>query len=436
MDRENLASQLYDTLGKIGTRRRSIKPLVLEEYPLLFGCPKVYGGATSQDKSLLAEDAYSALLEAIEAIPDRTDRLVAEGILAIGPFEGKGVNERIREIEATSQIGCSADSYKRRRPRVLRAIVQFLMRETVKSSFNHVQPDTRSTVIADTSALNVVARVTSELHYRALTTLFVADFASQVQKSASGNLESLGALAGYRQGKTDVWHACSEALFPIYLDFVAETRYCLRTYRKEILDTLSRSELADLAKLCRTCAACGPVALYDLTDDEYDWYMERLWGNALPQRGVDYKLSLPPGYEFYDDRKISFESPLPGLYVTAWLPWYEANSTVSPEFAYRRPFAEDPPSGFADNAPVSAIELMVAKTSAIYELIGSRFGLELPLRALARRQAERDIVNYYTVDDWLPLFRGKSLKVHVEEFLDEKATELAKPELVWFDSTC
>ena len=428
MDREDLAIQLYDTLTEIGTKRRSIQPWVLEDFPLLFKCPQVFERAISQTKPVLAEAANSALLEAIKAIPDQKDKLIAEGVLAVGRFEGKEVNERIREIDATPHIGSSTDGYKRRRPRVLRAIAQFLIRETVNSSLRRTQAaDTGSRLVwVDMPALNTIARVSSELHYHALTALFVSEFDRQVQENAQDV---------YRQGRMEVWYSCSEALFPIYLDFVAVTRYCLREYKNEMLDSLSSIELADLEKLSRTCAACGPVALYDLTDNEYDWYMERLWGNALPQHGFDFEFKLPPGHEFYDHRKISFKSPLPKLYVTAWLPWYEANMTMSLELTYR-PFAliADAVKGFADEAPASAIELIVAKTSAIYELIGSRFELESPFRAISRRQAEKDIAHHYIVDEWLPLFSGKSLKAHAEEFLSEKATELAKPEIVWFSN--
>ncbi|MBS1883590.1 MAG: hypothetical protein JSS97_11620 [Actinobacteria bacterium] len=411
-DRKALEDKLYDALTEIGTKRKSIHPSVLEDYDLLLECPQVSGRLNSRDRARIARVAHTALREVVSTFPDRTDQLVGEAILAVGRFEGESVDERKRLVEETEITGCSKDGYKRRRPKVLRAIVRSLLKPLPEEqNFTPDGPNRSAHVTVGEFTPDWLAHVAIGLHYHITGAGFVAAFDHHVQRYQQAHSDYTPRYPVYRPDRINVWYACSERIFSAYIDLCARTVAIVTQDPGKLADVLPEPVCVELVTLLWECACCGPLDISGITVNAFLIYLFGDWGtNVLPRPALDRELA--------DTSPIRgrWESPFPDFYVNSWMPWYEAQLERPPDTFHR---LRGHCSIRANPAPsVSKLEEMAAKSGAVYTLLNRAGSLALPFRTRARQSTLKDIVNCYALDEWLPLFDGKSIREHAALYLD------------------
>lgn len=121
----SIAQRVRTELQHLGTKARSIRDAALADCEALFEADNVKGRFTpraTQNERIKA--AHDALLGAIGDQPTSDDRLIAEAILAAGRFEGLIVEQRKELLEQENHI--SKDVFKKRRPVVMEALVDYL----------------------------------------------------------------------------------------------------------------------------------------------------------------------------------------------------------------------------------------------------------------------------------------------------------------------
>ncbi len=386
---------LYLELGDIGTKEKSIEPPALEKekYAHLLRCREVQrrvrpGASITQ----LAQQASLALKDAISNIPGPTNKLVAEAVLgATDQFEGLLIKQR-KEIVAKHPNGCSEESYKRRRKRVLLDIIRFLERQTLDvpilsapygPTVTETETNTADRDPVD-SALWALAANASQLHYAGLASFFVSKFSS---KLAANRVHYLG------------WHryASAESTFEFYWLLYIGWYRPLTLY--EPLDPLSRESIAikrsidthqTLAFLLQTIVEQSPFNYsHDLLLHQHGG---GIGGIAMSESG-----------EIRD------------LYATVWLPWF------SKSINHR------------DSTAPSALEIITAKSGAIALIIGNQVGFgDYPALSTARTMAHHSIAHHFNFDEWTPIVDGKSLRQHADAYFDSASTELANSDIVWY----
>jgi hypothetical protein len=375
------ADTLYDLLGEIGTKRKSIQPHVLIDYPLLFRCPQiarhVRRDATDADRS---HAAFSALKAAFLAIPSPTDRLVAEAILATGRFQGMPVDERKREVAKTKQIGCTENSYKHRRERVLREVCGFLLTESVGPIRSTASPE-NATDTPRKGAPLALAEVSADLHFRALAALFLIHIDNKLVEGRP-----------YRESKWQAWSECSEHFLIAFAHLVANL-YPLQepsSKSERTAEKLSQLEVVlppvavdTFLSLYRSLIADGPP-FRKHTADEFNAYVD--------------------GYFFINELKVYAE----------WNRWYGD------------PFRNIPAAGYSDSSPWTLqVERIAAKAARMERLISEHVNPEIAATVLPRRRAKKALAYYFDIDENLPIIHGRSLREWIDSFFDAMRSNLA-----------
>lgn len=379
---------LYQALTHIGTRRKSIKPGVLREYEVLLGCPQVRSRAGAQSgPDELAEAAARALIEAIELLPDDTDRLVAEAILAVGRFEGKSVGRRKEQVNETPEIGCSPNAFKHRRKRVLTELVRYLFRERTayvpepEVALAEAEQDPASKGSMGLRWLNRVAVLAAELKFRAFTARFVAQMHYEFDRRHP-----------YRFPETPetIWNECSKQLFRAYVEFIAGLRYAisspeLRPLPAAILTHLPQRTFDELTDLLERTVLAGPsLARYTET--------LTLYANG----------HLGPSDEWVER-----------IFWQEWNPWFYAEVVRHKASRYR--WSMQVPAAAAlieedEHSRPLGVEVLAGQATEVESLIRPHTEYLTPVAANSRRRAMKAISFYFDFDEWLPALNGQSLR--------------------------
>ncbi len=164
-------AQLRDELERIGTYKRSIDAAGLASCETLLGCQRVatrlgtLGSSTSPELV-----AHQALQDAIASVRSN-DLPIAQAVLAVTPaFEHKTVEQRKETLNNQHHI--SPDAYKHRRPSVVDAIVDFLMKPEPSRA-----PQTATTYQQALGDIHCVVDDTVQFLYHCLGYLFICDVA-------------------------------------------------------------------------------------------------------------------------------------------------------------------------------------------------------------------------------------------------------------------
>lgn len=202
---------LLQELGDVGRNDKSIQPSALERHRILLDCPavesRVTPNASDADRARVTEQA---IRDAIAALPTPLERLVGKAILGVGDkFEGFTVNERIRTLDEL-KTGCTPDTFKRRRPKVLKQIAKYLEQP-------HVRPGTRLITLAShQTVIKSVECVTTDVmrlsyYLQAYRLVLLLDEKLAEVKDPPYN-QDRSALTG--------------EIYKVYLDLVLSAGYC------------------------------------------------------------------------------------------------------------------------------------------------------------------------------------------------------------------
>jgi len=395
------SDDLYDLLGVIGTKNMSIQPFILEQYPRLFTCPQVYlrvhGEATPVQ---LAEAAYQAITEAISMRPAKTDELIAAAILGADRFEGLTVGECLTKLGNLPQ-GCSQDTYKKNRKRVLQDVVAFLMRDDAPrvqalpvSPFENDEPDDSSH-----GCLVELLAANAGLYYAGLTSLFLHHFSSRL------------AQGGYRRYVgVDACDGFASYLFDAYANFYVASYAVMRSSvyaRPDLLSHINRSALDRLVGLVHSAETHDPFTAADDGVSPENACEQPL---LLGWTGLHYRLMF-----WYCARRTlrggkARATMINEMYELAWRPWYYHQLGVDVFWGISR--------GIDGATQPSQIEALTEIGREAYSTVSGYIDFEQPFLTTAHRRASKTIAYHFEVDDWLPAIEGRSLREHVDSFFE------------------
>lgn len=406
-----LEEELYAALTEIGTKRKSVRPSVLENYADLFrNTPRVkhqlLPGASDNEVAVAAK---TAIMTVLADIADSTDRLMGEAVLAVGQFEGKRVEDRKEIIEAAVH---SPHTYKHKRKPVLATIVGALARkEPPPPRLPEPQVITSSPKVAGIWWLRRLGLACAELQFRGLSSLFVAHFHYVLEESETPFLT-------YRYPDSFViWDECARHLFDGFAQFLAEFESALaaNSYNDpiygehfpliEIEDQLPEFGIRSLADLYRSALGSGPKL-----------------GEIKQGLVVAHGKSANPGRLVFLFREV-FEK--------VWLPWYYKQVVrLKPDTSPKLRIPAPADIILDGTGSLSGVEQLVATAAAAERFIQAHVSYGVPVVAEARRRAHKTLAHYYDFDEWLPVIRNTSLQQHIDMYFDRKLAELAKSDIV------
>ncbi len=246
---------LLKELEAIGRVQRSMKPAALEACTTLLGCPQVLARVSHEPTSgQLLDAAHAALKAAIAAAQTKDDQLVAQAILAAtDEFAGKIVDERKRLLDET--YGISLDTFRRRRPVVLKTLVAYLTDPGAAESTPRLT-EYRQALRDITCLAEDAARLSSE--WRGY--LFICKF-NQELTHADCWPHTFSAKASWM---------VTDALYKPTLDLMLTAAYCFDnapySQRARIAKSLPAEVLTVFPEAVEEIWACGPLGHHDRAD--------------------------------------------------------------------------------------------------------------------------------------------------------------------------
>jgi hypothetical protein len=383
--------RLYVALGEIGTVHKTIDASVLARYQVILDAPAVrrlaYAGA---DDSTLAAIAQRVLMRIISELPVATDRRVGEAILAVGDFRGLLINDRKRHLDGLPD-GCSPDSFKRRRKRVLEDICLRLLRPTMEQAIEMGIEPGNSRDDHRTQALKAIARYSAEFYADGVGTMI--SYSLTVKRDA---------LADKRSGAGDallaVWREWPVRLFYSFGLF-ARVVPRLLDYPRDSAEDETVTRTATLHHEAMLLAPFAPqsaeLATVEQAASEYD--MGLVVVNRTSHAAAD-------------------------LLAPVWVTWYHQQLKDSFEAT-------------ASHTPELVVLLHKAAV-IVREASDSDNESATPSPLLAARQrAHRALSQFHDVDGSVPLADGLSLREHTDQLFDQTDAILAKEPLMWDNVT-
>lgn len=404
--------ELAALLGEIGTKRRSIAPVILEEETYakrLRACSYIAVRVPpSASNGTVAVVANSAIRTAVKNLPSPTDRLVAEAALGVGEFEGFLLKERRRDVAATADIGCDENSFRRRRERLLPFIARYLLKEDAPvrrgSSRNVTSASATPTEAKATRYLGDLADEAVNLHYHCLGLMFLTQYHYLPRHLPPEN--------NYRRYRRhDFVHLIWEELAMVlltravipYHDALSALQYHLTNHgfaeTEAVLTREDHHQVRDLIELVRTMLPfdSDPMRLLVLNKE---------------------------GYISED------EANLPEIFSNTWKPWFY-RALFEPNDRWWRGIGL-PSEIVTDSLTPPPIEVLAARSGALGRAITRHLSIPRPIVSDARRRVRKLMSYVFEPDEFEPLYDGRSLRDLLDSFLDEQGVLLADSSIVWY----
>lgn len=359
--------QLYDTLGAIGTKEKTLLPLVLEKYPVLLRAPEVRRRAgASATPSQLGRAAQEALLAAISAIPVPRDRLVAEAALCSTTiFEGKSVNERKGILDEPSSLGVSDNQYRRARERVLKNIVHYLLLPDDTSVTPGLQERTpKLSTDPVVGSLQAFSAKAAHMHFLGLGSLFMGSIQDELIGAGLVNYDP-----------------------PAIND------------RPLFNPGASIQATSDLALVYAECAPHVPALL-----TEPNSLSPPLSSEAAAQL-VDYILTLRRLGPYDESPDLDPEDFNPEDFALKFFTDWQAFNSA----AVNQP----------DSDERQTYEQIIRVSGEAAQLISRYVSYPEPLFSIARTIGHKFVSSHYHFDEWQPLINGRSLHDLTDLYFDQ-----------------
>jgi hypothetical protein len=248
--------------------------------------------------------------------------------------------------------------------------------------------------------LVALAAAGADLHYAALTSLFVAHFHNECVRDPG--------IRGTRQFD---WENASEQLFTAYCRY--SRAVSILTYPDwrqsdpipDYFALLGESVVRELELIYCYVQHCGPL--------EYEGDAVR-YGNLLAYNLRDRNLHNT-------DKVIS----------DLWTPWYRTLFTSSRNRGVWPPDTNEAiPESLVRPRPIDLLAVLGERVAAT---LAEHFEPAAPASRDARKRAQRLIYTYYDVDDWLPLGNGWSLRDRVAHFFEQEDRRIVKTRLTCYN---
>jgi hypothetical protein len=367
---------VYDELGAVGTREKSLRPSVLEKYSGLLASPAVTGRVPrAASKTQLAEAAAEALADAINEIV-LPDRPIAEAVLASGEFAGLLVKQRKQMLETDE--GISSDRYKRRRSPVLADLVRLLFREPQcrrGEEWQHGLPGKYNESPRHKQLVDL-ARKAAALHHAGLALFFVWERGGLIDTM---ELDSGSHLA--------MRNACQRALFQAY-------------------DNIR--PLAFINK--REPFHARPV------EDHVLALVHEVRDHGRPTDIGNYLDQYDPSrlQELISDSKVIYHE-IPRYFRGAWMDW-----------CHRQLRDREKRVAAADQQGLNQLEHVVVQSLRLARLTNDALAVRYPILTDARRTFRRLLCGFYPYDEWAPILNGRSFTDHIHDYFHMEAARLTE----------
>ncbi len=325
----------------------------------------------------------------------------------------KTLKERYPEVAAL--LGKGLASYERRKQwrQLYERIASNLLllrdrKEQPLGGANHA-PDATATPLTEEEQgiahLLLIAEAGADLHYAALTSLFVAHFHNEC------------AITHLANPRLTDWDQASDLLFCAFCRLLGRYVDAFGGHRSPdplnaILKVAARYAMYNLDQLIRLVELCGPYANPDMLA------IARSYGLQLDTGRTERRNSAVSSQEL-DVQDIS---------EGAWMPWYHIQflgdaepwpPTVDRQLPYERLYPD-------------SICLLVALGERVVSLIAGQVQLTKPVLTASRKRTRRIIATLYDIDEGEPMTDGISLRDRADRFLDEADYMLAPGAHPWY----
>jgi hypothetical protein len=245
--------------------------------------------------------------------------------------------------------------------------------------------------------LVALAAAGADLHYAALTSLFVAHFHNERVRDP-----------GIRCTRQFDWENASAQLFTAYCRYSrAVSDFREPGWRgsgptPDYFALLGEPVVRQLVLISRCVQHCGPF--------EHD-RDARYYGSVLAYNSLDRTL--------HDTDEV-----ISGF----WTPWYRA--MFKHDGIWPPDTNEAIPESLVRPRPTDLLAVLGERVAAT---LAEHFEPAAPASREARKRAQRLIYTYYDVDDWIPLGTGWSLRDRVAHFFEKEDSRLVKTRLTCYN---